>query len=214
MERKHFLFDLDETLYPPDTGLWPILGSRMNTFIHTRLGIPMDEVEELRERYFHTYGTSLRGLQADYAVDANEYLDFVHDVQISDFIQPDPQLTDILASLSGDKIIFTNANKAHSKRVLQALGVEHFFSQIVDVVDMDPYCKPYPQAFEVVMKLVNDPDSANYILLDDSIKNVQAALDIGMSAIHVSPRQSSFGHIKHITCIHDIRNVIPSFFEV
>ncbi len=55
---------------------------------------------------------------------------------------------------------------------------------------------------------------ANYILLDDSIKNVQAALDIGMSAIHVSPRQSNFGHIMHISCIHDIRNVLPSFFEV
>jgi len=214
MKLKHFLFDLDETLYPPDTGLWPILGSRMNTFIHTRLGIPMEEVEELRERYFHTYGTSLRGLQMDYAVDANEYLDFVHDVQISDFIQPDHQLTEILASLPGDKIIFTNANKAHSKRVLHALGVEQYFSQIVDVVDMDPYCKPYPQAFEVAMKLVNDPDPANYILLDDSIKNVQAALDIGMSAIHVSPRQSNFGHITHITCIHEIRNVLPSFFEV
>lgn len=213
MKLKHFLFDLDETLYPPDTGLWPILGSRMNTFIHTRLGIPMDEVEELRERYFQTYGTSLRGLQADYAVDANEYLDFVHDVQISDFIQPDLLLTKILATLQGDKIIFTNANKAHSKRVLHALGVEQFFSKIVDVVDMDPYCKPYPQAFEVAMKLVNDPVPANYILVDDSIKNVQAALDIGMSAIHVSPWQSDFEDIMHIPCIHDIRHVLPSYFE-
>jgi pyrimidine 5'-nucleotidase len=173
----------------------------------------MDEVEELRERYFHTYGTSLRGLQVDYAVDANEYLDYVHDVQITNYIKHDQQLSEILASLPGDKIIFTNANKAHSKRVLQALGVEQYFSQIIDVVDMDPYCKPYPQAFEIVLNLVNDPTPANYILLDDSIKNVQAALDIGMSAIHVSPNQTSFSHIHHIPCIHDIRNVFPSFFE-
>ena len=101
----------------------------------------------------HTYGTSLRGLQVDYAVDANEYLDFVHDVQISDFIQPDHKTEKILASLPGDKMIFTNANKAHSKRVLHALGVEQFFPQMVDVVDMDPYCKPYPQAFETAMQL-------------------------------------------------------------
>ena len=213
MEIKHFLFDLDETLYPPDTGLWPVLGSRMNTYIHTRLGIPMEEVEELREKYFHTYGTSLRGLQVDYGVDANEYLNFVHDVQISDFIQPDQKLKEILASLSGDKIIFTNANKAHSKRVLNALGVEQFFSQIVDVVDMDPYCKPYPEAFEAAMKLVNDPFPAHYILIDDSIKNVQTALDIGMSAIHVSPRQSNLSHIMHISCIHDLRSLLPSIFE-
>jgi putative hydrolase of the HAD superfamily len=210
---KHFLFDLDETLYPPDTGLWPVLGSRMNIFIHTRLGIPMEDVEDLREHYFHTYGTSLRGLQVDYGVDANEYLDFVHDVQISDFIQQDRQLFEILASLPGEKIIFTNANKAHSRRVLKALAVEKFFTKIIDVVDMDPYCKPNPQAFEIAMRLVNDPVPANYILLDDSIKNVQAALDIGMSAIHVSPQRSNFEHIMHIPCIYDVRSILPSFFE-
>lgn len=208
MNIKYLLFDLDETLYPPDTGLWPVLGTRMNTFIHTRLGISMDKVEDLREYYFRTYGTSLRGLQADYQVDANEYLDFVHDVNISDFIKPDKKLNEILAILKGDKIIFTNANKAHSQRVLKALGVTQFFSRIIDVVDMDPYCKPYPQAFITAMELINDEDPSHYLLIDDSIKNVQSALKIGMSAIHVSPINSGECGIINVKNIYEIGDQI------
>jgi len=204
MNIKYLLFDLDETLYPPDTGLWPVLGTRMNTFIHTRLGIPMDKVEDLREYYFRTYGTSLRGLQNDYQVDANEYLDFVHDVNISDFIKPDKKLNEILAMLQGDKIIFTNANKAHSQRVLKALGVAQHFSRIIDVVDMDPYCKPYLQAFITAMELINDEDPSHYLLIDDSIKNVQSAQKIGMSAIHVSPVNSGECGINNIKSIYEV----------
>ena len=127
MAITHILFDLDETLYPPDTGLWPVLGDRMNKYIHTRLGIPAEEVEELRERYFHTYGTSLRGLQVDYGVDANEYLDFVHEVEVPKYIRVDQRLNELLNSIALDKIIFTNANKAHTLRVFSALGLKNIF---------------------------------------------------------------------------------------
>lgn len=164
----------------------------------------MDKVEDLREYYFHTYGTSLRGLQADYLVDANEYLDFVHDVNITDFIQPDKKLQGILVELPGDKIIFTNANKAHSQRVLNALGVAQHFSRIIDVVDMDPYCKPYPQAFITAMEIINDEDPSHYLLMDDSIKNVRSALKMGMSAIHVSPVNTGECGIINIKSIYEI----------
>lgn len=209
MEIQHILFDLDETLYQPGTGLWPILGSRMNLFIHSRLGIPMDQVEDIRERYYHTYGTSLRGLQVDYGVDANEYLDFVHDVPITDFIHPDPKLQEILAKLPINKVIFTNANKAHSKRVLKALGVEQFFSSVIDVVDMEPYCKPYPEAFNTAMKLIGDLEPSHYMLFDDSITNVRTAINLGMSAIQVSPTSTNCDGITQINHIHEIVSVIP-----
>lgn len=206
---QHILFDLDETLYQPGTGLWPMLGSRMNLFIHTRLGIPMDQVEEIRERYYRTYGTSLRGLQVDYGVDANEYLDFVHDVPITDFIHPDIKLQKILAKLPVNKVIFTNANKAHSNRVLKALGVDQFFSSVIDVVDMDPYCKPYPEAFNTAMQLIGDTDPSHYILFDDLLSNVRTAVNLGMSAIHVSPSSTNCDGITQITHIHEIEFVIP-----
>ncbi len=211
MEIKHILFDLDETLYPPDTGLWPVLGDRMNTYIHTRLGIPIEEVEELREHYFFTYGTSLRGLQVDYGVDANEYLDFVHEVDIPKYIKFDQKLNELLESIPLDKVIFTNANKAHTLRVLSALGIEKHFSLLIDVVDMDPFCKPNPQAFETAMKLVGDPNPEHYLLLDDSIKNVQTAMTLGMSAIHVSPHRSNHKEVLHVTRVHDLKKCISKF---
>lgn len=209
MEIHHILFDLDETLYQPGTGLWPALGSRMNLFIHTRLGIPMEEVEELRERYYHTYGTSLRGLQVDYGVDPNEYLDYVHDVPVTDFIHPDKKLQEILAKLPGNKVIFTNASKAHSKRVLDALGIEQFFSSIIDVIDMSPFCKPYPEAFQTAMRVIGDPNPAHYILFDDSLNNVRTAINLGMSAILVSPSSDNCDHVTQINHIHEIVSIFP-----
>ena len=169
----------------------------------------MDQVEDIRERYYHTYGTSLRGLQVDYGIDANEYLDFVHDVPITDFIHPDLELQKILAKLPINKVIFTNANKAHSNRVLNALGIEQFFSAVIDVVDMDPYCKPYPEAFKTAMQLIGDLDPSHYILFDDSLSNVRTATNLGMSAIQVSPSSTNCDGITQINHIHEIVSVIP-----
>lgn len=205
---KHILFDLDETLYPPDTGLWPILGDRMNLYMHTRLGIPVAQVEERREAYFLTYGTSLRGLQADYGVDANDYLDFVHDVPIGSFIQKDTQLENILSELPFNKVIFTNSNRKHTQRVLDALGIRQFFSMVIDVVDMEPYCKPQTGAFEVAMQLVNDDHPENYLLVDDLLRNINTALNLGMEAILVSPAELDSSNITRVSNIYGISSII------
>ena len=185
----------------------------MNTYIHTKLGIPEDEVEDLRESYFHTYGTSLRGLQTNYGIDADEYLEYVHDICISDFIQTDETLQHILAKLPGNKVVFTNASRAHAQRVLDALGVETFFSQIIDVIDIAPYCKPQPEAFQAAMDLVNDPDPAHYLLLDDSLRNVQTAREHGMATILVSPNAITLDHQPHAYSIHGIMEVLPDYFK-
>jgi putative hydrolase of the HAD superfamily len=203
MPIKHYLFDLDETLYPPDCGLWPILAGRINSYMQTRLGIPREEVVEKREFYYRTYGTSLRGLQADYHVNANEYLDFVHDVPIQDYIHRDEKLRSALAGFPGEKSILTNANRRHSQRVLEALGIAEFFQRIIDVNDMEPYCKPQPEAFLKAMDMLGDQDPANYLLLDDTVRNVNAAASLGMVAILVSPQPTSQAGIQQIPSIHD-----------
>ena len=205
----HYLFDLDETLYPPDTGLWPVLAGRINIFMQNRLGISQESVIEKREFYYRTYGTSLRGLQADFGVDANEYLDFVHDVPITDFIHPDLQLQKALAGFSGEKNILTNANRHHTDRVLNALGVRDFFQRIIDVNDMEPYCKPQPEAFLKAMRIIGDDDPTNYLLLDDTVRKITAAHQMGMVAILVSPQPIAQAGIRQIHCIHDF----PALFS-
>src|SRR5512138_2957376 len=91
-------FDLDDTLYPPSSGLWPTLKMRINRYMVERLGIPEQDVPALRERYFRGYGTTLRGLQANHRVDMADYLAYVHDVRLTDYIHPDPVQQAVLRS--------------------------------------------------------------------------------------------------------------------
>ncbi len=146
-------FDLDDTLYPASSGLWPALQERMNRYMVERMAIPEQDVPDLRERYFRTYGTTLRGLQANHKLDVEDYLAYVHDVRLTDYIRPDPDQQAVLASLPTRNIIFTNADLNHAHRVLQVLQIEPYFAAMVDVNAMDPYCKPSAEAFTLALKI-------------------------------------------------------------
>ena len=142
-------FDLDDTLYPSSSGLWPALKDRMTRYMIERVGIPAADVPRLRETYFRKYGTTLRGLQANHKLDVNDYLAYVHDVRLTDYIRPDPEQQSVLAALSTRNLIFTNADANHARRVLRTLRIEEHFVDVVDINRMDPYCKPSPEAFVV-----------------------------------------------------------------
>ncbi|HXF85824.1 MAG TPA: hypothetical protein VNK49_10600 [Anaerolineales bacterium] len=97
MRFSTIFFDLDDTLYPASTGLWEALKERMSLYMRERVGIPENEVPILREQYFKMYGTTLRGLQIRHGVDAEDYLAFVHDVPVEDYLKPDPIQRQIIA---------------------------------------------------------------------------------------------------------------------
>lgn len=177
------LFDLDDTLYPASSGLWPTLKDRMNRYMIERMGIPASEVPRLREQYFRTYGTTLRGLQANHPVDVEDYLAYVHDVRLADYIQPDPVQQAVLASLPTRNVIFTNADVQHAHRVLQVLQIEQYFAGIVDVNAMDPYCKPSPQAFALALKAARESDPSRCVMIDDLPHTTRAARELGLYSL-------------------------------
>lgn len=209
MSIQTILFDLDETLYSPDCGLWQVLRDRMGDYMSTRLSIPDQQIAELRRTYFETYGTTLRGLEKDFQVQAEDYLNYVHDVKIEEFIKPDPILRSLLESLPQRKVIFTNANKSHSKRVLKALQVEEYFSTIIDVMEMTPFCKPYPEAYQMAMSKLGDTNPSHYLVVDDACRNVETAIKVGMKAILVNPREKPMGNVIQIDAIHELPSVWP-----
>jgi len=210
MSLRTILFDLDETLYPSENGLWQVLRDRMGDFMHDRLLIPLDQISQIRQNYYEAYGTTLRGLERDFCINPEEYLEYVHNVPIQDFVKPDPALREILITLPYHKVIFTNADVNHSYRVLDALGVRDCFDQIIDVMAMAPFCKPFREAFITAMNLVGDLDPQNYLLLDDAPKNIAAALDIGMRAVLISRNHvDSEKKIIQIESIHQIYKVLP-----
>lgn len=160
-----------------------MLKDRMNRYMIERMRIPAADVPKLREKYFREYGTTLRGLQANYPMDVQDYLSFVHDVSLSDYLHPDPIQRAVLASLTTRNLIFTNADARHASRVLHILQLEEYFTDVVDVNRMDPYCKPSPEAFALAMKTAGEAEPSRCVLIDDLPHTTRAAKSMGMRAL-------------------------------
>jgi putative hydrolase of the HAD superfamily len=176
-------FDLDDTLYPSSTGLWQAIKGRMNLYMLERLGIPEREVPVLREQYFKMYGTTLRGLQERHNVDKDDFLAFVHDLPLKDYLTPNPALREVLSALPTHNLIFTNADVPHARRVLGALQLDDLFDTVVDVNAVAPYCKPMPESFAIAMDLADEPDPRKCVMIDDLPRTTRAALNAGMASL-------------------------------
>jgi putative hydrolase of the HAD superfamily len=176
-------FDLDDTLYPASSGLWQAIRERISLYMHEVIGIPWEEVPDLRRRYFEEYGTALRGLEANYPIQRNEYLTFVHDLPLQDYIQPDTNLITALEKLQARKLIFTNADSAHARRVMTVLDVGHLFDGIVDINDMEPYCKPMPGSFQLALDRAEEMYPGSCALIDDMPRNTTGAHDFGIRTV-------------------------------
>ena len=176
-------FDLDDTLYPSSAGLWPAIKDRMNLFMRERLDIPEKDIPILREQYFKMYGTTLRGLQERHNVNKEDFLAFVHDLPLKDYLTPNPVVRAVIASLPTRNLIFTNADVPHARRVLAALDLDDLFETVVDVNAVSPYCKPMPESFAIAMDLADEPDPRKCVMIDDLSRTTRAALNVGMASL-------------------------------
>jgi putative hydrolase of the HAD superfamily len=183
MRFSTLFFDLDDTLYPSSTGLWPAIKDRMNLYMIERLGIPETDVPVLREQYFKMYGTTLRGLQERHNVDKEDFLTFVHDLPLQEYLKPNPMVREVIAALPTRNFIFTNADVPHARRVLAALGLDDLFETVVDVNAVAPYCKPMPESFAIAMDLADEPDPRKCVMIDDLPRTTRAALSVGMASL-------------------------------
>jgi pyrimidine 5'-nucleotidase len=205
------LFDLDDTLYPASSGLWTVLQSRIELFMTEKMHLATDQVPALREELFRKHGTTLRGLSELYHIDEQEFLDFVHNVPLADYIQPNPRLKAVLSQMPQRKIIFTNADSNHATRVINVLELHGCFEQIIDVRDIHPYCKPQKEAFQKALELAAILQPQKCLMIDDAPRNLIAAKTLGISTVlignHSSPE--TFDHC--INCIDQIENVLQEF---
>ena len=182
---KYILFDLDDTLYPKEIGLMAAIGERIHQYIEERVGLDPVAVRGLRRHYLQTYGTTLRGLQVNYNVDTEEYLAYVHDVPLGDYLKPDEALDKVLAEIQVEKIVFTNATTEHARRVLQCLGVERHFNSIVDLRATNYVNKPQPGAYRCVLDILGArPEEC--LMVEDSLRNLRPAKEMGMVTVLVN----------------------------
>jgi len=174
-----FFIDLDDTIYPASSGIWTMIRDRMSQYMHDRLGLPWEQIPALRRTLFETYGTTMRGLQATYQIDTQDFLAYVHDVPVREILHPDPELKRVLLSFPQRKIIFTNADAHHAVRVLDALQLRECFESIVDIVQIAPACKPQPVSFQTALRIAGENDPGSCLFIDDSPHNLAAAKTIG-----------------------------------
>lgn len=183
---RYALFDLDDTLYPPGSGVLQAVGVRIERYLVERLRMAPAEAARLRGEYRDRYGTTLGGLLAHHAADAEDYLTFVHDVPVEELIRPDEGLERALASLPWECAILTNADRRHAERVLAALGVRHRFQHIFDITGMGYRQKPHPSVYQHVLSALGVGGKA-CLLADDGLGNLRAAKDWGMTTVWVGP---------------------------
>ena len=207
MQIKALFFDLDGTLYSNGVGIWNAISVKMNEFMHKKLGIPLENVSTIREGYFHKYGTTLRGIQIHYDIDPDEYLNYVHDVPVKDFLKKDEYLHELLKNDKSPKWILTNSDRNHSGRVLEALGVRDQFEGIVDVWATDFNPKPTPHFFETALKISGFSQPDSIIFYDDIEQNVLGAKKFGFISVYVGTGIIAKGIDNHIANIHDFHKI-------
>ncbi len=188
---REWIFDLDNTLYPPSSHLFDQIDRRMTAFIGELLGLPPEKARAVQKDYFHRYGTSLRGLMAEHGADPEAYLAAVHDVDY-DVLAPDPALKAALLRLPGRRIVYTNGTARHAEKVMARLGIAEAFSAIFDIRDADFWPKPHPAAYDALIAREGiDPSRA--VLVEDSLKNLPPATALGMRTVWLRNRRDTAG---------------------
>jgi len=198
------LFDLDNTLYSESCGVFDLIDQRMNEWLISNLQIPESEVNEFRNKYFIKYGTTLRGLMLHHEVNPRDFLDYVHDVPVHEFLSADLELRETLEQVKTRKLIFTNSDLKHANRILDALGVRDQFERIFDIEAMLFIPKPNPDPYRLVLDYLK-LSPQDVLLIDDMERNLKPAQEMGMRTVligngkPVDDRHHAIENIKELT---------------
>lgn len=192
-----WVFDLDNTLYPPHMRLFDQIEVRMTDWVMQALKVDRARADHLRAYYWQTYGTTLAGLMREHDVDPGPYLNEVHDIDFS-VLSPDPGLAQSIAALPGRKIIYTNACAPYAEKVLAARGLGGLFDAIYGVEHAEFHPKPDAQAFATVFAR-DGLTPANAAMFEDDARNLAVPHTLGMRTVHVAPEPAPADHIHHHT---------------
>jgi len=176
-----WLFDLDNTLYPATTRMFDQIDHRMGAYIANLLGCDDDEARRVQKLYFHDHGTTLSGLMHYHEVAPYEFLEFVHDIDMTPLAAA-PRLADRITRLPGRKIVFTNGDAPYAEKVLAALDLSGCFDGMWDIHAMNYRPKPEPSAYHGVIEAFGIvPERA--VFVEDSARNLAPAKALGMQTV-------------------------------
>ena len=192
-----WVFDLDNTLYPPEVRLFDQIETRMTAWVMRELSVDATEADRLRRHYWQTYGTTLSGLMAEHGMDPLDYLVDVHDISFA-ALRPDPRLRAGIAALPGRRIVYTNGSAPYAQRVLEARGLSGIFDAVYGVEHAGFHPKPRREAFETVFAR-DGVAPGRAAMFEDDPRNLAAPHDMGMRTVLVAPERLEAPHIHHHT---------------
>ena len=192
-----WVFDLDNTLYPPQARLFDQIEVRMTAWVMQALGVARDEADRLRQHYWHTYGTTLAGLMREHDVDPAPYLSDVHDISF-DALAPDPELAARIAALPGRRIVYTNGCEPYARRVIEARGLSGLFDAVYGVEHAGFLPKPEAEAFDAIFAR-DGLDTRRAAMFEDDARNLAVPHALGMRTVHVAEAPEPADHIHHHT---------------
>lgn len=205
-------FDLDATLYSIESGLWAQIGYRIEEYMQNILGLPYDQMLEIKRSYYLQYGTTLRGLQIHNGVDTRRYLEYVHDIPVDRYIGPDAELRRMLLRLPQKRFVFTNSDLAHTERVLKTLGIEDCFAGFITVDRIDYLNKPSPEAYRAALAMSEERQFNRVLFLDDSTRNLEGAKQLGVHTVLVGSTAPHPSADASILRPHDLEFALPALF--
>lgn len=192
-----WVFDLDNTLYPPEVRLFDQIEVKMVDYVMRVTGADAAGANKLRRDYWQAYGTTLAGLMAHHAIDPDPYLVEVHDIDFT-VLSPDPALRGAIEALPGRRIIYTNGSAPYAQQVIEARGLSGLFDAVYGVEHADYHPKPRAEAFARVFGRDRlDPSRA--AMFEDDTRNLQVPHDLGMQTVLVAPQPQPHPFIHHHT---------------
>ena len=185
-EVEHWVFDLDNTLYPAHTRLFDQIDRRIGEYVSRLLGVEAEEAHRIQKDYYRRHGTTLSGLMSEHGITPDDFLDYVHDIDHSP-VERDPRLGAAIAALPGHCYIFTNGSRRHAEKVIERLGVTRPFAGIFDIVAADLKPKPGPEPYaRFIAEHAIAPERA--AMFEDLSRNLKEPKRLGMATTLIVPR--------------------------
>jgi putative hydrolase of the HAD superfamily len=197
-----WVFDLDNTLYPADSDLWPKIDARITLFLAELFGLDGISSRALQKFYYQRYGTTLNGLMLEHRIEPAEFLAFVHDIDRSS-LAPDHSLASAISALPGRKLILTNGSREHALRTAEQLGLAEMFEDIFDIVAADLLPKPAEQTYLRFFEK-HDVDPARAAMFEDIVHNLRVPHARGMVTTLVVPKKGQIDHREPWEAVSEI----------
>ena len=211
---QNWIFDLDNTMYDINLGLFKKISKRITDFIMSKYSLDIDQAKKIQKEYYLKYGLTLRGLIVEKKLEPEEFLDYVHDVEHPELKKND-QLISKIRILEGKKIIFTNATSKHAKKILKILELEHDFDQIIDIKDLEYIPKPDKRSYKKLLECLNlnKENLDKTIFFEDTVKNLIPAKELGITTVWMKNSINEKDFMKNSNFIDYSFNNLNEFLD-